>query len=111
MVHAAGVAFAPMVVGSDAVADAATPPPPTETWLVRLAPALAATFPVGVMGGWLAPAANTSLRLQPIAGVTAQVQPLPCMETTESPVGKVSDTCTTGAAAVGAPPVLLTVMV
>src|ERR1035437_10163102 len=100
-----------MVVGSVAVADAATPPPATETVLVRLAPALAATFTVSVMGGELAPAANTSLRLQPIAGETVQIHPLPCMETAVSPLGRVSSTWVTGAAAVGAPPVLLTVMV
>src|ERR1019366_5016014 len=111
MVHAAGAALAPMVVGSVALAEAATPPPDTETWLVTLAGAFAATFTVNVMGGELAPAANASPRLQPMAGETAQVQPLPCMETAESPTGKVSDTCTTGAAVVGAPPVLLAVMV
>ena len=51
MVHAAGAALAPMVVGSVALASAATPPPPAETWLVTLAPALAATLTVRVMGG------------------------------------------------------------
>ena len=51
MVHAAGVAFAPIVVGSAALAEAATPPPLAETWLVTLAGAFAATLTVSVMGG------------------------------------------------------------
>jgi hypothetical protein len=42
---------APMVVGSVAVAAPVTPPPLTETWLVTLAGALAATLTVRVMGG------------------------------------------------------------
>src|ERR1035438_9122740 len=41
MVHAAGAALVPMVVGSVAVVAPVTPPPLTETWLVTLAPALA----------------------------------------------------------------------
>src|ERR1017187_6193854 len=110
MVHA-GVAFAPIVVGSVALAVPVTVPPATETWLVTLAGALDATLTVRVMGGYLAPAANASPRLQPIGGVTVHPQPLPCMETAVSPLGRVSSTCAIGPAMVGPLPVLLTVMV
>src|ERR1017187_1247899 len=51
MVHAAGAALAPMVVGSVALAEAATPPPHTDTWLVTLAGAFAATLTVPEGGG------------------------------------------------------------
>src|ERR1017187_10185915 len=111
MVHAAGAALVPMVVGSVAVVAPVTPPPLTETWLVTLGPALAATLTVRVMGGELAAAANASPRLQPMAGVTAHPQPVPCIDTAVSPLGKVSSTCAIGPAMVGPLPVLLTVMV
>ena len=40
-----------------------------------------------------------------------QTHPLPCKETAVSPLGKVSSTYASTPAVVGAPPVLLTVMV
>ena len=55
-----------------------SPPPATVTVLVTLAGALAATFTVKVIGGKLAPAARTSLRVQGPEGCV-QVQLLPAM--------------------------------
>src|ERR1035437_1396411 len=110
MVHAGGP-LATIVVGSVALADAATPPPATVAWLVTLAGAFPATFTKSVMGGELAPAANESKRLQPIVGVTAHSHPVPCMETAVSPAGRMSDTRTSCPTVVGAVPLLLTLMV
>src|ERR1035437_7996527 len=114
MVHAAGVALAPIVVGSVALAWSATPPPSTVAWLVTLAGAFAATFTVSVMGGEVAPGANESARLQLIKliwGSMRQFHPKPWMETAVSPLGRVSSTPTVSLSVVGMTPTLLTVMV
>src|SRR5258708_4468255 len=99
-----------IVVASLALACAGALPPEIDTWLVTLAGAVAATFPVRVPGGYLAPAANESERLQPTTSVAEQTQPAPCSETAVRPTGSVSSNWTTCPPDVAAVPLLVAVM-
>src|SRR5206468_1501606 len=83
-------------------------PPETATVLDTEAAALAARFTVTVMGGWLAPAASTSLRVH-VNVASVQFQPVPAIPVAVKTAGSVSATVT--APVVGPCPRLLTVTV
>src|SRR5437899_2668065 len=77
-----------IVVGSFAVLlpVLVSPPPETVAVLVTVTGALLATLTVRVMGGWLAPGARVSLRVQGPEG-GGQIQPLPDMAVAVRPSG------------------------
>src|SRR6478752_5190512 len=93
-----GHASATTAIGSLALPPPASPPPATVAVLVTVAAALLATATVTVIGGYAAPGANTSARVQ---RVPVHVQPGPAAATgpaptpgllisADSPAGKVS---------------------
>src|SRR5438874_1952224 len=69
----------------------AEPPPETPTALTDGECALAASFTVTVMGGWLPPASTTRRSSDVLA---AQDHPVPAIDTSVSPDGTVSVTVT-----------------
>src|SRR5262245_14969788 len=79
-----------MVVESLAMA-VGDPPPTVWTWFTCGEAASAATLTVRVMGVYDAPTGRTSFRLH-WAGL--QVHPVPAIDTTVSPAGGISITCT-----------------
>src|ERR1035441_7516910 len=97
------------VVGSLTVSFAVliSPPPETLAVLVRLT-ALVATSTTTVMGGYPAPAAKLSERVQ-VSVPRSAVQPAPLMAVAVSPAGSVSTTLTVPT--VAALPISVTVMV
>jgi hypothetical protein len=87
-----GALWGVMVVGSLETTEPVVPPPLAVATLVNDEGALAATFTVTVIGGWLWPAGKLSPRLQPFSEPVAQSQPDPTMDTTVIPEGGVSNT-------------------
>src|SRR5262245_23850586 len=101
-----------IVVGSlaELLLESTSPPPETMAVLVTDAGALGATFTVIVIGGYPAPGASGSLRVQGMLWPpTVHIQPVPVAPVNISP--EVSASVTVMAPAVGESPVLLTVSV
>src|SRR5688572_14588400 len=80
-----------------------SPPPATVATLVTFAGAAVATFTVRVIGGYVVPAASTSLLVQ-LRVASVQLQPIPSNPVAVNPCGNVSVTVTTPA--VGPVPLL-----